>query len=178
MGTCAPACGAIGFLPRGSPSNLEARRRISSFILVYELSAALTRRPFSKMRALWVVGKQSRSGRMFSNAPSSSHNFRCYASEKQVKEISTGEWRVNFYEDGLPAVVRAAEVRFRHDQCRNSRACSAQTGTQRLRSGECTLATPRFPHRRIREPALPIAFPHLRTNLLDDLLLRTLKSPF
>jgi hypothetical protein len=27
------------------------------------------------------------------------------------------------------------------------------------------------------EPALPIALPHLRTSLLDDLLLRTWKSP-
>jgi hypothetical protein len=40
----------------------------------------------------------------------------------------------------------------------------------------CTLAAAFFPQRRIREPARPIAFPHLPTDLLDDLLRGTWKS--
>ena len=53
---------------------------------------------------------------------------------------------------------------------RNSAACWAQIGTHRRRSIECTLATGFFPHRRSREPAFPIAFPHLPTDLSADLL--------
>jgi hypothetical protein len=52
---------------------------------------------------------------------------------------------------------------------RNSAACWAQIGIHRRRSIECTLATGFFPHRRSREPALPIAFPHLPTDLSADL---------
>jgi hypothetical protein len=69
---------------------------------------------------------------------------------------------------------------FRHSRrsgnvLRNSATCLAQMGTQRRRFIECTLAAAFLPHRRSREPALPIAFPHFRSDLLDDLLRGTWK---
>jgi hypothetical protein len=60
---------------------------------------------------------------------------------------------------------------------RNSAACLAQMGTHRRLFTEYTLATARFPHRRIREPTGPIAFPHFRIGLRGDLFLATWKFP-